>query len=97
MELVYLQAGFALNLEALKAKAIPITANRAIRERKILAFFMVFYQNYLNVLFIKLGVAINSLVADDIWNWSSLHPSGNVFVSKSSILFCPTGPLNLTV
>ncbi|PSL33537.1 hypothetical protein CLV42_103520 [Chitinophaga ginsengisoli] len=39
---VYLHAGLALNLKALKAKAPPTTASRAMMERKILAFFMAF-------------------------------------------------------
>ncbi|WP_188133679.1 hypothetical protein [Chitinophaga sp. CF418] len=43
IEFVYLHAGVALNLNALKAKAPPITAKSAIKERKILAFFMIFY------------------------------------------------------
>ncbi|MCF6406622.1 hypothetical protein L3C95_27235 [Chitinophaga filiformis] len=60
IELVYLHAGVLLNLKALKAKAPPTTARRAIRERKSLAVFMVFFQKYCNSLCIQLVLKKNS-------------------------------------
>jgi len=42
IEFVFLHAGLALNLKALKAKAPPITPIKAIIKRRILAFLIAF-------------------------------------------------------